>query len=321
VDYLTKWAEAFPIPDQKADTIARLFVEHVVCRHGVPEQLLSDRGANFLSELIRGVCDILGVKKINTSGYHPQTDGLVEKFNSTLVNMIAKCCQTRDRDWDEHLPYLLFAYRSMVQESTRESPFCLLYGRDPRVPTETGLSAVSQTYPVDIEDYRSELVTKLTDAWATAREHIKGAQDTQKIQYDRRAEKANVRVGDRVMVYMPSDVQGKERKLARPYHGPYRVLKVTPTNAEVILVDRPKDPSIFVSLSRVRQCYEEMEDRSWTGPRKKRKRKCRRAKTTSPSTSSEGLPPETPETSPEQESMPVRNAPVTRATARAKAAK
>jgi len=90
VDYLTKWAEAFAVADQKADTIARLFVEHVICRHGVPEQLLSDRGANFLSDLIRGVCDIMGVKKINTSGYHPQTDGLVEKFNSTLVSMIAK---------------------------------------------------------------------------------------------------------------------------------------------------------------------------------------------------------------------------------------
>ena len=76
--------EAFAVPDQRADTIAKLFVEHVVCRHGMPEELLSDRGANFLSDLIKNVCDILGVKKINTSGYHPQTDGLVEKFNSTL---------------------------------------------------------------------------------------------------------------------------------------------------------------------------------------------------------------------------------------------
>ena len=84
----------------------------------MPEQLLSDRGTNFLSELIKGVCDILGVKKINTSGYHPQTDGLVEKFNSTLVNMIAKCCETKKRDWDDHLPYLLYAYRTMVQKST-----------------------------------------------------------------------------------------------------------------------------------------------------------------------------------------------------------
>ena len=118
VDYLTKWVEAFPVADQCAETIARLFVNNIICRHGVPEQLLSDRGANFLSELIQDICKILGTEKINTSGYHPQTDGLVEKFNSTLINMIAKCCEVNRHDWDQHLPFLLFAYRSSVQEST-----------------------------------------------------------------------------------------------------------------------------------------------------------------------------------------------------------
>ena len=89
MDYLTKWPEAFAIPEQKAKTIAPLFLEHIVCRHSIPEGLLSDRGANFLSKLIQEICKILGVK-INTSGYHPQTDGLVEKFNATLMSMIAK---------------------------------------------------------------------------------------------------------------------------------------------------------------------------------------------------------------------------------------
>ena len=130
MDYLTKWPEAFAIPDQKAETIAKLFVEQIVCRH---EELLSDRGANFLSTLIQEICKLLGVSKINTSGYHPQTDGLVEKFSSTLINMIGKSCSAQDRDWDMHLPYLLFAYRCSAQEST---PFFLVYGRDPRIPTE-----------------------------------------------------------------------------------------------------------------------------------------------------------------------------------------
>jgi transposase InsO family protein len=73
MDCLTKWYEAFTIPDQKAETIALLFLEYIVCRHGIPEELLSDRGANFLSNLIQEVCRVLGVK-INTSGYHPHTD-------------------------------------------------------------------------------------------------------------------------------------------------------------------------------------------------------------------------------------------------------
>ena len=64
LDYLKKWVEAFATPDQHAETIAKLFVENIICRHGVPEQLLSDRGTNFLSDLIQGVCDELGVKKV-----------------------------------------------------------------------------------------------------------------------------------------------------------------------------------------------------------------------------------------------------------------
>ena len=72
------------------------------------------------------------------------------------------------------------------------------------------------------------------------------------------------------MVHMPHEVRGKAWKLARPYHGPYRILTLTPSNAEVVLVDRPKDPSLFVSLNRVRPCYAEMGDDSWTGKKKKK---------------------------------------------------
>ena len=80
VDHLTKWVEAFAVPNQSAETIAHLLVEEIFCRHGAPQQLLSDRGANFLSELVLEICKFLQIKKINTSGYHPQTNGMVEKF-------------------------------------------------------------------------------------------------------------------------------------------------------------------------------------------------------------------------------------------------
>lgn len=160
MDYLTKWVEAIPVPDQRAETIARLLVEYIVCRHGVPEELLSDRGANFLSDVILQLCSLLGIKKINTSGYHPQTDGLVEKFNCTITNMIFKSVEGRV-EWDKLLPLLLFAYRSTVQDSTKESPFFLLYGRDPRQPTASDLALPRPAYTVDLDDYKSELCVGL----------------------------------------------------------------------------------------------------------------------------------------------------------------
>ena len=93
VDYLTKWREVFATPDQSALTIAKLLVENVVCRHGVPAQLLSDRGATFLSQLMKEVCEVLGVKKVNTTAYHPQTDAHIERFNRTLTSILVKKMQ------------------------------------------------------------------------------------------------------------------------------------------------------------------------------------------------------------------------------------
>ena len=90
MDYLTKWPEVVALRDQKAE---RVLVEHLIVHHGVPEQLLSDRGSNFLSKLVQEICKSLGIQKINTSGYHPQTDGHIEKFNSTIINMLSKCAE------------------------------------------------------------------------------------------------------------------------------------------------------------------------------------------------------------------------------------
>ena len=168
------------------------------------------------------------MRKINTAGYHPQTDGLVEKFNSTLINMIAKSCNVSDRDWVDHLPYLLFAYRVSIQESTKESPFFLVYGRDARIPTDTVLTHQRSPYAVDIADYREDILSSLSAAWKLASDNIGKAQANQK-KHDHACKPPSIRVGDRVMVYMPSEAQGKDWKLSRPFHGPYGVLTVTPT--------------------------------------------------------------------------------------------
>ena len=187
IDYLTKWVEAFAVADQTAETIARLFVEGVVCRHGAPQELLSDRGANFLSDLVSEVCKLFDVKKLNTSGYHPQTNGLCERFNSTLIQMLAKAGDRFGQDWDKHLPYVLYAYRVSVQDSTKESPFFLLYGRDPTLPTLDALLCERTPYMVDLDDYKTELTTGMASAWKLAQENIATAQQRQKATYDRKA--------------------------------------------------------------------------------------------------------------------------------------
>ena len=77
-DYLTKWVEAFAVKDFGADTTARLFVEEIICRHSAPRKLLSDRGKNFLSKVVKAVCKLVNTAKVNTTSYHPECDGLLE---------------------------------------------------------------------------------------------------------------------------------------------------------------------------------------------------------------------------------------------------
>ena len=271
MDYLTKWPEVFPVANQSALTIATLLVEKIVSRHGVPTQLLSDRGQAFMSHLINELCQYLGVKKINTTAYHPQTDGLVERFNRTLTGMLSKKVENSGKDWDAQLPYVLFAYRVSMQESTKESPFYLLYGRDPRLPTELdfGVSTIRQVLNVDT--YK-EVVSRMNLAWSLAQQKVKEAQVQQKMDYDRRARPRKFFEGERVFIFMPAAKNSKAHKFARPFHGPFRVLEANNTGVVVRPVNQPDVPSIRVALNRVRRCPNEIGNDFWPAKQFRRKR-------------------------------------------------
>ena len=263
VDYLTKWPEVFAVTDQSAATIAKLLVEEIVSRHGVPAEVLSDRGQAFLSGLMKEVEMLLGFHKVNTTAYHPQTDGLVERFNRTLTAMLAKTVERGGRDWDQRLPYVLFSYRASLQESTQESPFFLLYGRDPRLPTESVLSPSKSRQLTDLKEYGTELAVKMSQAWELARQSVGKAQKRQKAFYDKRAREPNFNVGERVFLLKPAETTGANRKFARPFHGPYRITDMETNNAYIRRIDRPQDEPILVALQRLRKCPDEVADEFW----------------------------------------------------------
>ena len=136
MDRFSRFPEAVGIPDKKADTVAKVLVEQIVCRYGCPRTLLSDRGGEFLSELSNETYKLMNIKKLNTSGYRPQTNGMVEKFNHTLVQSISQYISIDQRDWDEFLPFACFQYRSCKNETTNESPYYLLFYRDMKMPLD-----------------------------------------------------------------------------------------------------------------------------------------------------------------------------------------
>ncbi|GFU58770.1 hypothetical protein TNCV_3089111 [Trichonephila clavipes] len=117
MDYFTKWPEVYPIPDQEAPTVAEAVVQHWISRYGVPLQLHSDQGRNFVSAVLKGVCELLGIDKTKTTPLHPQSDGMVERFNRTILNNLSLMVSKNQQDWDQKVP--LFS-ASVPQRRSRD---------------------------------------------------------------------------------------------------------------------------------------------------------------------------------------------------------
>ena len=197
---------------------------------------------------------MLGIKKLNTTAYHPQTDGMVERFNRTLKTVLRKHVAKFGSQWDKYLPGVLWAYRNTPHEATGEKPSFLLFGLDCRTPTEAAFLPPAQLQVADVDDYRQELVMSLSSARELAAKSIQAAQKKYKKQFDKKARPTSFKVGSWVLVLFPHELTGKNRKLSRPWHGPYRVNSVDDPDISVSKVYFPQDGSIQVHQSRVKVC-------------------------------------------------------------------
>ena len=130
-------------------------MNEILARQGAPRTLLSDRGTNFLSTPVRSVCDLINTQKVNTTAYHPQTD-MVERFNHTLCQSISMYVSRNQKDWDLHIPAILFGYRVSPHNTTGESSFYLLYGREARLSMDVSLLP-SRNETSSLHDHRARI--------------------------------------------------------------------------------------------------------------------------------------------------------------------
>ena len=134
--YLTRWCEAVALPDKIAKIVAQALLEKLIFYHSCPQELLSDQGKQFHGEVLQLLTHNLGIKQLFTSPYHPQTNGLTKRLNCTLKQMLSAFVDPLQQNWDQILPFVVHAYNTSVQASTRISPFRALYRRDPTFPLD-----------------------------------------------------------------------------------------------------------------------------------------------------------------------------------------
>uniref|UniRef100_A0A8C1MWX3 Gypsy retrotransposon integrase-like protein 1 n=1 Tax=Cyprinus carpio TaxID=7962 RepID=A0A8C1MWX3_CYPCA len=222
VDYATRYPEAVPLRKATAKSIAQeLFL--LASRVGLPSEILTDQGTPFMSRLMADLCRLLRVKQLRTTVYHPQTDGLVERFNQTLKQMLRRVAAEDKRDWDLMIPYVLFGVREVPQASTGFTPFELLFGRQPRGLLDVAREAWEQQpapHRTVIEHVR-QMRERIDRVMPLVREHLTRAQQAQQRHYDRAAQPREFQPGDRVMVLVPSSAC----KFLASWKGPYSVVE------------------------------------------------------------------------------------------------
>ncbi|XP_078501186.1 mitogen-activated protein kinase kinase kinase 3 isoform X1 [Lissotriton helveticus] len=246
VDYSTRFPEAYPLTTPTTKNVAEKLVE-LFSRVGFPREILTDQGTPFVSRMMGEVCKTLDLTHIRTSAYHPQTDGLVERYNWTLKTTLKKLLGSETKDWDKMLPLALYVVRSQVQSSLGCSPFELLYGRQPRSLLEITREAWEREEAQEqrsLLDYTQQLRSRLGKLRDLAYSNLQSAQSRQKRYYDKGKRRRELNIGDWALVLLPSSTQ----KFRSEWKGPFQVLEKYGSTTYKIRMSPRRTQSFHINL-------------------------------------------------------------------------
>ena len=229
-EYSSRYVEAFAIPNMQAGTLAKILVDEICFRYGCPRHILSDLGANFISQVVAESCKVMGIERLFTTPYHPQTDGMLEKFNETLCKNLAMYVNEQHDDWDTYVRAIVYSYNTSVcVDSTQYSPYFLMFGHEPFGPLETVLPNLQ-----DLRQEVKETVLKLHKVREVAKQNLEERKKKMKENYDKTANPVPFEPGQLVWIYFPEVKVGGSKKFFHNYSGPYILLeKTSPTNFRV----------------------------------------------------------------------------------------
>ena len=217
----TRWPEAIPLRSTTARAVATGLLD-IFSRIGIPLQLLSDQGTQFTGKVIQHLCEALSIDQINSTPYHPEGNGVVERMHGPLCAMLTKAAR-EGHDWVGQVPFALFALRAAPNRDTGFSPFELVYGRRVRTPLDVLHQGWTQEEfeELNCTEWAEWLVTKLECWHDVMRERGVEASKERKEQFDKGAARRELEEGDQVLIRKP----GLTPKLEESWQGPYPVVE------------------------------------------------------------------------------------------------
>ena len=202
VDVFSRFLVAVPLRDKTAECVARALFEHVILEHGIPFEILSDRGGEFLADVTQELMLILGIHSIKTTSYSPATNGICERTHRTLNSMFAKCVSDSQRDWSYYVKYICFSYNNTVCRSTGFTPFMVQTGRMANWRVDVLLGDANRG-DLNVGEYTREVVARTQYVQQLVREELDATNKVMSEWYNKAVRVASFEVGDRVRVFNP----------------------------------------------------------------------------------------------------------------------
>ena len=221
IDVLTRFAVATPIPNKTAETVARAIFEKLFCVYGICENLVSDNGTEYTNDLLDRALKYMKVTHRKVTCYRPSANGVIENLNKTLMNILRSQVSQDETEWDRNICLSVFSYNVGHNRTIKDSPWFLMFGRDPKLPHYSIFQIPTPWYNID--SYKHRLASTMHSIFNTAQKYIEAGQLSQETYKNRNAKKRDLKVGDRVYVQRKA---GKG-KIKNEYLGPYRLDKLS----------------------------------------------------------------------------------------------
>ncbi|MEW8341712.1 MAG: transposase family protein, partial [Candidatus Thiodiazotropha taylori] len=230
VDSFSKWCESFPMRTQEATEVASILYNEIFTRFGAPRCIVSDRGRQFMSKLIKALCEMFQVVRHYTSSYHPQTNATVERVNSTLSQTLRAYVNKEQSNWPSLLPSVMMAFRSTpCTESHQFTPYHLLFGKEMNLPIDTALIP-RPTLGQNAKQYLDQLLEKLKVSQEIAAKNMEAAKEKTKIRHDLKSKEPSFKCNDLVLLKSVRVNEGLSMKLSDKYLGPYYIVEICPNH-------------------------------------------------------------------------------------------
>lgn len=255
----SRYVVSVAVPDSRASTLARALLVHCYLIFGGCDEIVTDHASSFSSDLFNEVCKLFYVGKVYSTPYWSQGNGETERSFRTFQDMLSKYLDKNSRDYDLFLPFVAFCYNTSVSDSTGESPFFLVFGRDPVFCVERVLAPKTPiAYGTDdLADFKRALVRSLRTAWVAAAAQSQAAQQRMKLQYDKKAlVQRDFSVGDRVLMKNYENQQGRSKKFRMLWEGQYRVVDIDLPHVVLENCLKPRAATKRVHVDQIKHCVE-----------------------------------------------------------------